>query len=147
MLNAPRSLRSGEIDRLLARDVVARLATVDAHGFPHVTPLWFLWAGGAFWMTSLPDRPHLRRLEHNPNAGICVDVELPEREDGERPNQQVRAVGHAKILNDIDGDWTRRITAKYLRGAAAATHIEKRSSGPRCAIQLTPHRLLAVASF
>ncbi len=146
MIKAPRSLPPDEVERLLKRDVVARLGTIDSDGFPHVTPLWFLWAEGAFWMTSLPDRPHLRRLECNPKAGICIDVELPEREDGERPNQQVRAIGHAEVVSDLDGVWTQRVTAKYVRGVAAATHIARRSSDPRRAIRLTPHRILAVSS-
>lgn len=79
MLNAPRSLQPAEIGQLLARDVVARLATIDSNGFPHVTPLWFLWAEDAFWMTSLPDRPRLRRLAGNPKAGICIDTEARRR--------------------------------------------------------------------
>ncbi|MGD0700506.1 MAG: pyridoxamine 5'-phosphate oxidase family protein [Trebonia sp.] len=39
-----RPLSDEEIAGLLARDVVARVATIDACGYPHVTPLWFLWA-------------------------------------------------------------------------------------------------------
>jgi nitroimidazol reductase NimA-like FMN-containing flavoprotein (pyridoxamine 5'-phosphate oxidase superfamily) len=35
-----RPLTEEEIDGLLARDVVARVATIDASGYPHVTPLW-----------------------------------------------------------------------------------------------------------
>jgi Pyridoxamine 5'-phosphate oxidase len=38
-----RPLSEEEVASLLARDVVARVATVDADGYPHVTPLWFLW--------------------------------------------------------------------------------------------------------
>ena len=71
---------------------------------------------------------------------------MPERDDGERPNQQVRAVGHVDVFDDLDAVWTRRITAKYVRGVAAATHIGARSSDPRLAIRLTPQRILAVAS-
>jgi len=63
MLRPPRRLSDTEIDELLALDVPARLATLDAAGYPHVTPLWFVWSGGAFYMTSISDRPHLRRIE------------------------------------------------------------------------------------
>lgn len=80
-----------EIDALLAAAVPARLATIDSGGFPHVTPLWFIWTDGAFYLTSISDRPHLRRLAANPRAGICVDIEEAERDDGQHPNRQVRA--------------------------------------------------------
>ncbi|HUA46071.1 MAG TPA: pyridoxamine 5'-phosphate oxidase family protein [Solirubrobacteraceae bacterium] len=80
-------MSADEIDALLAAAVPARLATIDRDGFPHVTPLWFIWADGTFYLTSIADRPHPRRLEANPRAGICVDVEEPERDDGQRPNR------------------------------------------------------------
>lgn len=37
------SLTPDQVDDLLGRDVVAHLATLDADGYPHVTPLWFIW--------------------------------------------------------------------------------------------------------
>ncbi|MDQ6804020.1 MAG: pyridoxamine 5'-phosphate oxidase family protein, partial [Actinomycetota bacterium] len=85
MVKRPRRLEPGEIDSLISLDVPARLATLDQDGFPHVTPLWFVWADGAFFMTSIADRPHVRRLSHDCRAGLCIDVEDPERTDGQRP--------------------------------------------------------------
>ncbi len=131
---------------LLVADVPARLATLDRQGFPHVAPLWFIWTDGAFFLTSFPDRLHVRRLERDPRAGICVDVEAPEREDGERPNRQVRAVGSAELFADDRGVWTRRITRKYITGAVAAERAEQRAAQPRTVIRLAPARLVAVAS-
>lgn len=39
------------------------LARLD--GFPRVTPLWFLYADGAFYMTSAPDKPHVGGARRN----------------------------------------------------------------------------------
>jgi nitroimidazol reductase NimA-like FMN-containing flavoprotein (pyridoxamine 5'-phosphate oxidase superfamily) len=136
-----------EIDELLALDVPARLATLDRHGFPHVTPLWFEWDGGAFYMTSIADRPHLRRLERDTRAGLCVDAEQPDRGDGQRRNRQVRAVGRAVLSADRDGEWTRRITQKYVRGPARAQRVRGRVADERVVICLRPHRMIAVASL
>ncbi len=146
MLRAPRRLASDEIETLLAADVPARLATLDRDGFPHVTPLWFVWTDGAFYMTSLVDRPHVRRLMRDPRAGVCVDLEDPERIDGQRPNRQVRAVGSAELLPDREATWTTRITEKYVRGPATAHRIDTRAADQRVAIRLLPGRLVAVAS-
>ncbi len=138
MIRAPRRLSDEEIETLLALDVPARLATIDAQGFPHVTALWFVWDDGAFHLTSYSDRPHLRRLAGNPRAGLCVDIERPAREDGERPNLQVRAIGNAELFADEAGAWTRRIDEKYgsVRSAARI--------GNRVVIRLRPDRLVAV---
>ena len=130
VIRPPRPLSDEEINALLAADVPARLATLDREGFPHVTPLWFIWDDGAFYLTSFPDRRHVRRLERDPRAGICIDVEGPERSDGERPNRQVRAVGTAELSADERGLWTRRITRKYVTGAVADERAEQRAAQP-----------------
>jgi nitroimidazol reductase NimA-like FMN-containing flavoprotein (pyridoxamine 5'-phosphate oxidase superfamily) len=141
VIRAPRRLSNEEIEGLLALDVPARLATIDAEGFPHVTPLWFVWDDGAFHLTSYSDRPHVRRLAGNPRAGLCIDVERPAREDGERPNLQVRAVGIAELLDDEAGAWTLRIDEKYGWPRSATLARD------RVLIRLRPDRLVAVGSI
>ena len=145
MIKSPRVLGSAEIETVLALDVPARLATLDRDGFPHVTPLWFVWEDSTFWMTSIADRPHLRRLARDQRAGLCVDVEEPEWTDGQRPNRQVRAIGHVELAPDDEAKWTSRITEKYVRGAAAAASVS-RAADDRVVIALRPTRLVAVAS-
>ena len=146
MRRPPRQLSQSELDELLSLDVPARLATLDRQGFPHVTPLWFAWQDGAFYMTSIADRPHLRRLRHDARAGLCVDTEQPERPDGQRPNRQLRAVGFAVLSVDRDGEWTRRITEKYICGSARERQALARAADERVVICLRPQRLVAVAS-
>jgi nitroimidazol reductase NimA-like FMN-containing flavoprotein (pyridoxamine 5'-phosphate oxidase superfamily) len=146
MVKRPRPLDPGEIEALFALDVPARLATLDRRGFPHVTPLWFLWAGDAFYMTSIADRPHLRRLASNPRAGLLIDTEDAERDDGQRPNRQVRAIGEAELFPDGGGRWTSRITEKYVSGPGAAASIASRAADERVVVCLRPARIVAVAS-
>ena len=146
MVKRPRRLDADEVDALLALDVPARLATLDRKGFPHITPLWFVWEDGAFFMTSIVDRPHLHRLATNPRAGLCVDVEEPERADGQRPNRQIRAIGDATLFADNRGEWTRRITEKYVRGEAAGDVVGARTADERAVICLRPTKVVAVAS-
>src|ERR1700746_799433 len=85
-------------------------------------------------MTSRTDRPHRRRLERNPKVAVCVDVEEPEREDGQRPNRQVRGTGEADLFPDADGFWTRVITEKYIGGPARAARSAARTADPRTVI-------------
>ena len=143
----PRQMGQEEIRALLERDIPARLATLDTDGFPHVTPLWFVWSAGSFYMTSLPGRPHVERLRQNLQCGIVVDDEEQERSDGERPNRQVRAVGVADLRQDTDGFWTRLITGKYVTGSASVRKSQSRSQQSRILIELRPAQLVAVASI
>lgn len=143
-----RRLLDDEIAALLAHDSVARLATLDADGYPHVTPLWFVWNGATFYFASDAGRPHLARIRSNPKVGLVIDVEAPERPDGERPNRQVRVIGDATVTPDSDGLWTRRIWAKYRSDELDATTIAERLRGrQRVVISLRPHHIVAVASI
>lgn len=146
MSGVPRKLEAVEIAAVVGLVVPLRLATIDELGFPHVTPLWFEWDAGAFWMTSLPHRPHVRRLLANPRASACVDVEEDEQFDGERPNRQVRAVGKAEVLDGVGGERTRRITQRYLSGPGLEPMLRKRTGARRVAIRLEPTELVAIAS-
>jgi nitroimidazol reductase NimA-like FMN-containing flavoprotein (pyridoxamine 5'-phosphate oxidase superfamily) len=131
-----------------ARPEVApiHLATVDGDGYPHITPLWFEWDGEAFWMTSLPSKAHIKRLRVDPRASVCLDIEGPEQPDGERPNQQVRALGSAELLDDISGERTRSITYRYLHGEGRTDMVNRRSTQPRITVRLAPTDVIAVAS-
>src|SRR5712664_2224063 len=42
------AMSTGEMDAFLGQERTCRLATVGAGG-PHVSPVWFVWAGGALW--------------------------------------------------------------------------------------------------
>jgi len=141
-----RRLSEDEINDLLVRDVVARIATIDASGYPHVTPLWFLWSAGAFYLTSDVGRPHLARLHANPRAGLVIDVEGERRADGERPNSQVRAVGDASLIADAGGAWSRRIWDKYDAGNGGQDWAERLRDRHRMLIRIVPSQIVAVAS-
>ncbi len=41
-----------EVDAFLAQERTCRVATNGTNG-PHATPLWYVWHGGALWLTSL----------------------------------------------------------------------------------------------
>ena len=42
-----------ERDAFLVTERTCRVASVGGDGSPHVTPLWFVWDGGALWLTSI----------------------------------------------------------------------------------------------
>jgi nitroimidazol reductase NimA-like FMN-containing flavoprotein (pyridoxamine 5'-phosphate oxidase superfamily) len=142
----PKPLSPDQLDALLALDIPGQLGTLDKEGYPHITPIWFVWDRGAFYMSSLPDKAHVRRLERDPRASFAVDIEEAERDDGERPNRSVRAVGPAELFDDTGGAWTRRITEKYIVGPGRDATVARRSGQPRVVIRLQPVRLFGLSS-
>jgi PPOX class probable F420-dependent enzyme len=143
---APRPLTPTELDGVLGLDVPGYLGTLDKEGYPQITPIWFVWEGGAIYMTSLPEKAHVRRLERDPRASFCVEIEDDERDDGERPNRSVRAVGPAEMFDDVDGAWTARVTEKYLRGPGLAAQLARRTAQGRVVVRLQPVRLFGLSS-
>jgi nitroimidazol reductase NimA-like FMN-containing flavoprotein (pyridoxamine 5'-phosphate oxidase superfamily) len=140
-----RNLHGDEIVELLAADVVARLATVDRAGYPHVTPIWFLWVDTTFYLTSYLGRPHLDRIRSNPRVGLVIDVEDEQRDDGERPNRQISVIGDAVVTSDSAGEWTRRIRRKYIAGVGPEA-LERGLGRERALITVVPNRIHAIAS-
>jgi len=67
------AMTSEEIDAFLGVERVCRTATVGPQG-PHATPLWFVWSGGSFWLTSLARSQRWMDLERDPRIAVVVDA-------------------------------------------------------------------------
>lgn len=130
-------LSAGQTREVLGADVSACLAFVDAEGYPRQLPCWFLWHDGAFHITSLADKFHVRRLKADARASICV--ELTEAMAGRWANRQVKGVGRIEIFPDADGHWSRRIREKYL----GEVRIDGSGAPDRVVLRLRPRRLIA----
>jgi PPOX class probable F420-dependent enzyme len=57
---------------LLARPVLASLATIAADGSPQITPLWIDVEGDDLVVNTAQGRAKARNMERNPNVAICV---------------------------------------------------------------------------
>jgi hypothetical protein len=132
-----KDLSTDEIAAVLGRDVSACLAFVDADGYPRQVPCWFFWDGEAFYVTSLADKFHVRRLRADARASICVEIE--ERTDWGRRNRQVKGVGRVEIFSDVAGDWSRRIRTKYL----GEIEVGGAMVASRVVLRLKPDKLVA----
>lgn len=62
-----------EVDVFLAEQRTCRVATAGPDG-PHATPLWFVWHGGALWLTSLSRSQRWADLSRDPRIAVVVDA-------------------------------------------------------------------------
>ncbi|MEM7253740.1 MAG: pyridoxamine 5'-phosphate oxidase family protein [Pseudomonadota bacterium] len=137
------TLEGDELAALLALDISATLAFVDADGFPRLVPCWFLYRDEQFHVSSLRDKFHVRCLQRNPRASICVEQEVIAAGRFRR-NRQAKAVGTVDIVDDPDGRYTREIRAKYLLASQLGTaSTMSNDTEPRVILRLTPKRLTA----
>jgi PPOX class probable F420-dependent enzyme len=127
---------------MLRRARVARLATADASGTPHVVPVCFIVGeDGALW-TPIDGKPKstrkLRRvvnLSENPRASLLVD----HYEEDWRELRWVAVHGRGELVSgDAAAPALRALRAKYPQYAEVEV-------GPE-AIRLVPERLVAWAA-
>jgi general stress protein 26 len=61
-----------EVDEFLGAQRTARVATTSGDG-PHLTPLWFIWVGGALWLYSITRSRRWADLRTDPRIAVLVD--------------------------------------------------------------------------
>jgi hypothetical protein len=65
-------MTTAEVGAYLAAERTCRVATCGPGG-PHLTPLWFLWDGGALWLTSIVRSQRWADLARDPRVAVLVD--------------------------------------------------------------------------
>ena len=78
---------------------IGRLATMREDGWPHVTPIWYVWEGDRFVLTLGKSRRHLRNIARDPKVTLCVD-EDPRMTDLSKSPQAVVCYGLATLHED-----------------------------------------------
>lgn len=98
------------INAFLAEPLIARMATADKSGQPHVVPVWFAWDGSALWVSAFSSTRKVKDLEENPLISVAID----ETKD----NDATRAVileGKAELLREPAEFLKRQFTWIYAR--------------------------------
>ena len=73
MIDAGAPLTRDERDAFLRLGVTARLACLDAEGWPYVVPVWHHWDGEQFWVIGAKRATWARHLLADPRVALCVD--------------------------------------------------------------------------
>lgn len=67
------AMSAAELDSFLGEQRTCRLATLGPGG-PHVSPVWFVWDGGALWVYSLTRSQRWTDLQRDPRVAAVVDA-------------------------------------------------------------------------
>ena len=71
---------------------------------PNLAPLWFLWTGEEFWISTLTWTARVKNLRRDPRMSLCVDDAIS--------GEYVTAYGRAQIIED---DTVRERTLALIR--------------------------------
>jgi len=133
-----------DIDRLLRRPLLARLATVDPDGYPAIVPVWHDWDGEAAWLVARAEARFVEDIRRDPRVGLSVVAD-------DDPDLRLQLRGRATIVEGpgpLAGrmlEVARALGERY-EGPAGLAYIEASREWPRCLIRIDPVRLLAWGS-
>lgn len=129
------ALSPAERDEFLQQPgILCRIATVDAEGAPHVTPVWFICEDGAIYITPRAASEWLDHIRHDPRVALTID-------DQRHPYRKVVIEGVAEVVRQPGDDaaWRdlyRRIARRYVPPEAADRYIEETIDQPRALIRV-----------
>ena len=81
------------------------LGTLRRDGSPQASPVWYLWTGDAFVISTNTATAKWWNLKRDPRASVCVD--------NQATGQMVIAYGNAELESEDVWDVTRDLVAKY----------------------------------
>jgi hypothetical protein len=140
-----RTMTESEISEVLAVDVPARLATLDSQGHPYITPLWYVFADGAFIMTSVADPPPPEASRPGlAGPGLRRPRVRPRGVDGQRANARVRGRGGGVPRSRRGLDPADHASLHSRRTGAAPSRSQ--AAMDRYVIRMHPERLIALGT-
>ena len=89
------AMTAEERDAFLTEERTCRVATISPDG-PHATPLWYVWSGGALWLTSLSRSQRWTDLMADPRIAVVVDAG---EEYGELRGVELR--GRVEVVGEV----------------------------------------------
>ncbi len=128
-----------EVDAFLAKRQGGHVATNRGDGWWHVTPIWYLWEGGRFYLTLGAGRRHIRNIEHDPKLTLCVDEDTRLTEGLEAGARSVVCFATAELSTDEDfiHEIHTKMLIRYL-GEQAEEYVRPTMAEGRTIATLTP---------
>jgi PPOX class probable F420-dependent enzyme len=92
---------------------LAKLATINPDGTPHVRPLWYLRAGPDLLMITQPTARKVRNIRRDARVTVCIDRSTP-------PYAGVVVQGRARLEEVAYQEWAVPLAVRYLGQDAGA---------------------------
>lgn len=117
-----------EIEKILERARIGRLATIGADGFPYITPVNYVWYNGHIYFHSAHEGEKIDNIRRD--ARVCFEVDIPLaylglEYDSSRPTCHVHQFYHCVIIRGRAEFVTELAEKVAALNALVASHEEK----------------------
>ncbi len=119
----------------------AIVGTNRRDGAPQLSPVWYLYEDGRFYIGVRRTSAKYRNLQRDPRIGLCIDGGHPD-------SRAVMIYGSAELI-EADSPWRDqmewRITRRYYDNDEEARRFREEASewGPSALIIVTPERTIS----
>jgi 2-phospho-L-lactate guanylyltransferase len=122
--------------------LLMRLGTVGSDGYPQVTPIWYLYEEGCFWITTASDRVKARNMLARPQIGFAIDSD-------QRPYRGISVRGEARLVAEGEAarPMTRRIAARYVPAERLDEMVDSLMEAPRVVFAIDAPRVVKMGSW
>ncbi len=127
-------LTEKQLNELLERPLLCKLASIQKNGWPHVTPMWFAHEGNNILVIGRKHSSWVQNVKHNPKVALVIDDPNP-------PQPKVHVWGEAKFLEGpvVNGRWVevaKVMANKYFGKNVGPTYLGGTIDQPRYMIAI-----------
>jgi PPOX class probable F420-dependent enzyme len=125
------------VREFLKKTLLARISTIDSHGYPHTVPVWFDVDGDDIIIISTRDTAKVRYIQANPKGSVTIGGD-----SGDGGGYLIK--GQLTVEEDPDLRWMKQLTYRYEPKEQAEKEIADWSTLDMIIIRLKPERVLKV---
>ena len=122
----------------LKRPLLARMSTLDADGYPHTVPVWFLLDGDEIAIIAVRSTRKIAHLQANPKGSLSIGGDT-----GDGGGYLLK--GTFRIEEDPDDIWVRKLCYQYETPEKAEQDIADWRDLDIIVLRFTPQTVIKVA--
>ena len=126
---------SAAAEAFLREPNIAVLATVDRHGHPHATPVWYLYEGGEFTISTTRSSLKFRNITLQPAVTLVVDRRTI-------PYYSVVVRGVASAGTELPDDQLLGLAVHYYGDVTGREYFERARAENEVTIRIRPHKII-----